>query len=74
MHPKMMIALANEVQRNRESELQGVRLRSVAVADRPPGLERSLAASGFARRLLDGISVRPRSRSGSPVTRKEDSR
>jgi hypothetical protein len=37
MHPKMMIALANEVQRNRESELQGVRLRSVAVADRPPG-------------------------------------
>jgi hypothetical protein len=37
MHPKMMIALANEVQRNRESELQGVRLRSVAVAVAPRG-------------------------------------
>jgi hypothetical protein len=60
MHPKMLIALANEVQRDRESDLQRVWLRSLAVADRTQSFERSLAASGFARRLLDGISVRPR--------------
>ncbi len=59
MHPKMMIALANEVQRNRESERQRVHLRSLAFANRAQGFDGSHAASGFARRLLAGISLRP---------------
>jgi hypothetical protein len=60
MHPKMMIAAANEVQRDRESERQWVQLRSLALANRARGFDGSRAASGFARRLLDGISLRPR--------------
>lgn len=60
MHPKMMIALANEIQRDRESELQRVRLRSLVVANRAPGFNRSSAASGLVRRRLAGISLRPR--------------
>jgi hypothetical protein len=42
MHPKMMIALAREFQRDRRREPQRV------------------LASGFARRLLAGTSLRPR--------------
>ncbi len=60
MHPKIMIALADEVQRSRESERQRVELRSQALAYRVHGSEGSRAASGFARRLLAGISLQPR--------------
>jgi hypothetical protein len=60
MHPKMMIALANEVQRSRESERQRVELRSLALAYRAHGSEGPHAVSAFARRLLAGISLRPR--------------
>jgi len=60
MHPKMMIALATEVQRDRESERQRVELRSLARANRAQGFDGSHAASGFARRLLAGTSLRSR--------------
>jgi hypothetical protein len=60
MHPTMMIALANEVQRDRESELRRARLRSLAVATPARRRTSSPATSGFARRLLEGISLRPR--------------
>ena len=60
MHPKMIIALANEVQGDRESARQRVQLRSLAVANRAHGLDSSAAASRFARRLLAGISLRRR--------------
>jgi hypothetical protein len=60
MHPKMMIAVANEVQRDRESELQRVWLRSLAVAHRAHGFNGLPAASRLARRLPGGISLRPR--------------
>lgn len=60
MHPKMMIAVANEVQGNRESERQWVQLRSLALANRAEGVDSSPAAGGFARGLLVGIGLRPR--------------
>ena len=58
MHPTLIIALANEIQRDRESERQRVQLRSLA--NRAHGFAGAAAASGFARRLLAGISLRPR--------------
>jgi hypothetical protein len=60
MHPKMIIALANEVQRDRECERHKVHLRSLAVANRGHGVDRSSAAGTVARRLFAGISLRPR--------------
>ncbi len=59
MHPKMMIALANEVQRDRESEREATRVLSAA-ARRAEGLDGSYSTSRVARRLLGGISLRPR--------------
>jgi len=60
MHAKMMIALAKEVERNSASERQRVQVRSLALANRAQALDGSHAAGGFARRLLVGISLRPR--------------
>jgi len=60
MHPKMMIALADEVQRDRESERQRVQLRSLALPNRVQGFHGSHATSGFARGSLAGTSLRPR--------------
>jgi hypothetical protein len=60
MHPEMMIALSNEVQRDRESELRRNQLRSVAVENLADGFASSPAARRFVRRLLAGISLLPR--------------
>lgn len=59
MHAKMMVALANEVQRDRESERQRVYLRSLAMAHPADGFASSSAASRLARCVLAGISLRP---------------
>ena len=59
MHPKMMIALANEVHRDRETERQQLQ-RSLAVEKRANGHDGSSASRGVARWLLAGISLRPR--------------
>jgi hypothetical protein len=60
MHPDVMIALADEVQRDRESAPQRLELRSLALANRAPGFHGSHAASRLARRLLAATSLRPR--------------
>jgi hypothetical protein len=60
MHPKLIIALANEVQRDRESERHKVHLRSLAVTNRGHGFDSPSAAGGVARRLFAGISLQPR--------------
>ena len=60
MHPKMIIALANESQRSRQSERHQLQLRWPAVANDRPGLTGSYAAGASARRLLAGIRLRPR--------------
>lgn len=60
MHPMMMMALAREVERERQRHRHKVQLRSLALANRVRGFDGSHAASGFARRLLTGISLRPR--------------
>jgi hypothetical protein len=59
MHPKMMIALANEVERDRQREREQVERRSLARADRSAGSPGFGSASPFAR-LIAGISLRPR--------------
>ena len=60
MHPKMMIALATEVERDRQHERRQLERRSLAQAARGLGPDGSVAASAFARRLVAGISLRPR--------------
>jgi hypothetical protein len=60
MQPEMMIALANEIQRDRESERQRVRLRSLPLTKRAQGFDGSYPATGLVERLLGRISLRPR--------------
>jgi hypothetical protein len=60
MHAKMIIALADAVQRDRESERGRVHLRSRAVANPGHDLASSAAQSRFGRRRLAGISLRSR--------------
>ncbi len=59
MHPMMMMALARDVERDRRRERHDVQLRSLALANRAQALQRS-PVGGFARRLVAGISLRPR--------------
>ena len=59
MHPRMIMAVAREVERERQRERHNVELRSLALADRAEGFGGSPAAGGFARRLVAGISMRP---------------
>lgn len=59
MHPMMIMAVAREVERERGLDRHKVQLRSLALANRGQGFDGS-HASGFARRLLAGISLRPR--------------
>jgi hypothetical protein len=60
MQPEMMIALANEVQRDRESERRRVLLRSLPLTKRAQGFDSSYPATGLVERLLGRISLRPR--------------
>jgi hypothetical protein len=60
MHPMMIMAVAREVERERQRDRHEVQLRSLALANRAQGFDGSHAASRFARRLLAGISLRPR--------------
>jgi hypothetical protein len=60
MHPKMMIALANEVERERRDERQKLHVRSQVLADPRRGSNSARVARGLARRLVAGISLRPR--------------
>ena len=60
MHPMMIMAAAREVGRERQRDQHNVKLRSAVLANRAHGFDGSPAAGGFARRLLAGISVRPR--------------
>ena len=60
MHPMMIMAVAREVESERRRDRDRVQLRSLALADRAQGFDGSRAASGVARRLLAGISLRPR--------------
>ncbi len=55
MHPKMMIALGNEVERERARELPQARLRSLALQQRRTRATTSqtrIPAQGSVRRLL----------------------
>jgi len=60
MHPMTILAVARDVERERQRDRHKVQLQSLALADRAQGIDGSRAASGFARRLLAGISLRPR--------------
>jgi hypothetical protein len=60
MHPKMIMAVAREVERERQRDRHTVQLQSLALANRAQGFDGSRARSGFARRLLAGISLRAR--------------
>lgn len=60
MHPKMMIALANEVERDRQHERQKIGRRSLADAGRSAGSDRAWSASVLAERLVVSLGLRPR--------------
>ena len=60
MHPMMMMAVAREVERERQSDRREVRLQSLALPNRAPGFDGSHAASVVAQRLLADLGLRPR--------------
>jgi uncharacterized protein YfiM (DUF2279 family) len=60
MHPMMMMAVAREVENERQRDRHKVQLCSLAVGDRAEGFDGSRAASGVARRMFAGISLRLR--------------
>jgi hypothetical protein len=60
MHPRMMMALANEVERERHHERQKLHIRSQVLAHARRGSRGAGAASALARRLIAGASLRPR--------------
>jgi len=60
MHPMMIMAVAREIEDERQRGRHKVQRRSLALANRAQGFDGSPAASGFARRLVAGISLRPR--------------
>jgi hypothetical protein len=60
MHPMMIMAVAREVERERQRDRHTVQPQSLALADRFRGFDGSQAAGGPARRLLARISLRPR--------------
>jgi hypothetical protein len=60
MHPMMIIAVAREVERERQRDWHKLQRRSLALANSARGFDGSHAASGFGRRLLAGTSLRPR--------------
>lgn len=59
MHPMLFMAVAREIESERHDRYK-VQLRSLALASPARGFEASRAARGVARRLLAGISLRPR--------------
>ena len=60
MHPTMMIALANEVERERQQERQRLAVRSQVLAAHRLRSRGAWLASAYAARLSVGISLRPR--------------
>jgi len=60
MHPMMIMAVAREVEMERRRDRHTNQLRSLAVANHADGFDGWHPASGFARRLFAGISLRPR--------------
>ena len=60
MHPTMMMALASEVERDRQNERHKLHIRSQVLADPSQGSSSARAAGGLARRLIAGIGLRPR--------------
>lgn len=59
MHPMMIMAVAREIERERQRDRRNVQLRSLAGVNRGQGFGGSPAAGRFAR-LIPGISLRPR--------------
>lgn len=57
MHPKLMIALAQEVDRERRGGQRKLKARTQALVGRPRGVR---PAGRLARRLTVGIGLRPR--------------
>jgi hypothetical protein len=57
MHPKMMIALASEAQRNRREERTRADGRSLELADPSGYTTPTRAASAVARRLIAGARL-----------------
>jgi hypothetical protein len=60
MHPIMIMAMAREVEIERQRDRHTNQLRSLAVAHRAEGFDGWHRANGFARRLFAGISLPPR--------------
>ena len=60
MHPMMIIAVAREVEKERRRDRHTVWGRSPAPANRAAGFPGWHAASGFARRRLAELGLRPR--------------
>jgi hypothetical protein len=58
MHPMMIMAVGREVERERRCDQQNGQLGSRAPANRLRDVGGSPAASGLARRLLAGLSLR----------------
>ncbi len=58
MHPMTIMAVAREIEDDRQRGRHKVQLRSVALTNRAQRFDGSSAAGGFARRLLTGISLR----------------
>jgi hypothetical protein len=60
MHPKLITALAGEMERDRRSERHTVSTRSLTVGRRPRGYGAPRAADGILGRLRVGLSPRAR--------------
>lgn len=56
MHPTLIMAMADEVKRERQES----QVRSLSLANRRDGLKGSRAADGLAVRLIAGLRLRPR--------------
>ena len=59
MHPTMIMAVAREVERERQRDQQEVHLRSLALANRARAVDSAHTASRFARGPLVGTGPRP---------------
>jgi hypothetical protein len=60
MHPKMMIALANEVEKDRQHVRQTMARRSLVDAGRRTSSDRPWSASVLVERLVASLGLRPR--------------
>jgi hypothetical protein len=60
MHPEMMIALANEVESDRQHERQTIARRSLADAGRRASSDPGRSPSALVERLVASLGLRPR--------------